>query len=86
MSCYRQVCIHVVTCEGFCLMESAFIMTHGIRSRNQHAFSFLPYLRRAMEEEFSEIVGLSVVMWIFIILFILLSSAIGEAISRVPFK
>lgn len=74
----RQFGLHQVTSQEFSLMESSFILSHGIRSREGSGFAFLPYVRRAMEEDFSKIVGLSITIWVFIILFLLLSSAIGK--------
>ena len=57
-------------------MRSSFLLTHSIRT--SHEFSFLKYLRVAMEDDFSHVVGLGLPMWCFIILFVLLSSAIGN--------
>ena len=82
LSCFlKQIFISVVNRDEYTIMESAFILTHGIRTRPKDPFTFLGYVRRAMEQDFSKICGLSIVLWIFIILFVLLSSAIGECRS-----
>ena len=56
-------------------MRCAFMLTHHIRSSAR--FSFLDYLTLAMEDDFAHVVGLGLPMWCFIIVFVLLSSAIG---------
>lgn len=61
-------------------MKSSFLLTHQIRST--YAFSFLDYLRAAMEEDFSHVVGLGLPMWCFIIIFVLLSADIGDLTSN----
>ena len=58
-------------------MRCAFMLTHHIRS--PACFSFLDYLTLAMEDDFAHVVGLGLPMWCFIIVFVLLSSAIGGA-------
>lgn len=73
---FRQFLPLIITKEEFSLMRSSFLLTHHIRT--SHEFSFMTYLRAAMEEEFSHVVGLGLPMWCFIILFVLLSSAIGK--------
>lgn len=60
-------------------MRSSFLLTHHICSK--HHFNYLTYLKAAMEEDFSHVVGLGLPMWCFIILFVLLSSAIGTTPS-----
>ena len=71
----RQFLPNVVTREEFSLMRCAFMLTHHIRSSAR--FSFLDYLTLAMEDDFAHVVGLGLPMWCFIIVFVLLSSAIG---------
>ena len=71
----RQVVPNVVTQEEFSLMRSSFLLTHHICSNGD--FQFLDYLRTAMEDDFAHVVGLGLPMWCFIIVFLLLSSAIG---------
>ena len=63
-------------------MRSAFLLTHHIRSSS--GFDFVDYLGRAMEDDFSHVVGLGLPMWIFIIIFVLLSSSIGSRLFLAP--
>jgi len=73
----RQVVPNVVTRDEFCPMRSAFVLTHHIRTSSN--FQFLDYLHATMEDDFSHVVGLGLPMWCFIIIFVLLSSAIGTS-------
>lgn len=57
-------------------MRCSFLLTHHICTK--HSFNFHSYLKAAMEDDFSHVVGLGLPMWCFIITFVLLSSAVGK--------
>ena len=41
-------------------------------------FDFMAYLRQSMEDDYASLVGLGLAMWVFLIVFVLLSSVWGE--------
>ncbi|CAL8467379.1 g6916 [Coccomyxa elongata] len=67
--------ISPVTKEQFSLMRASFYLTHHIDSGAQ--FDFMGYLRQSMEDDYASLVGLGLAMWVFLIMFVLLSSVWG---------
>lgn len=41
-------------------------------------FDFMAYLRQSMEDDYASLVGLGLAMWVFLIVFVLLSSVWGK--------
>ncbi|KAK9909834.1 hypothetical protein WJX75_008172 [Coccomyxa subellipsoidea] len=67
--------VSVVTKEEFSLMRASFYLTHHIDTGAQ--FDFMAYLRQSMEDDYASLVGLGLAMWVFLIVFVLLSSVWG---------
>ena len=48
-------------------------------------FDFVSYMRDSMEDDYGQLVGLGLPMWLFLIFFVLLSSVWGEFFITTPF-
>ena len=48
-------------------------------------FDFVSYMRDSMEDDYGQLVGLGLPMWLFLIFFVLLSSVWGEPFTTIPF-
>lgn len=68
--------IHIVSRSQFSVMRASFYLTHRIEQGT--SFDFMSYLIESMEEDFGKIVGLGLAMWVFMIVFILMSTAVGR--------
>ena len=69
-----------VSHTSFRLMRASFYFSHRIG--HSHDFDFFAYLRESLEEDCSQLVGLSVPIWSIIIISLLLSWAVGERCAR----
>ncbi len=48
-------------------------------------FDFVSYMRDSMEDDYGQLVGLGLPMWLFLIFFVLLSSVWGKTFTPMPF-
>eukprot|EP00884_Botryococcus_braunii_P016874 jgi/Botrbrau1/3870/Bobra.0183s0094.1 len=76
----RQFQPNLVKQEEFNIMRAAFYYTHRISPQQAGAFTFMDYVSQSLEDDYSKVVGLGLPMWIFLIIFILLSAEIGWCI------
>ncbi|KAK9829176.1 hypothetical protein WJX72_004342 [[Myrmecia] bisecta] len=73
----RQFMPNIIRREELSIMRASFHLTHGVDTTE---FDFMAYLTDSLDDDFAQIVGLGLPMWIFIIVFILLSHKIGWCI------
>eukprot|EP00891_Asterochloris_glomerata_P007905 jgi/Astpho2/7905/Aster-x0789 len=70
--------VHIITHEDFSIMRASFILTH----RLGREFNFIHYVRESMDDDFSKVVGVSVVMWLIVLVCVLISGPIGGVVHK----
>ncbi|KIY94682.1 hypothetical protein MNEG_13280 [Monoraphidium neglectum] len=73
---WSQVSPWTVTSQEFAVMRASFFLSHDL-GPSPPATAFQPYLLECAERDGAQVVGLGLVTWLFIICFVLLSSAVG---------